>query len=64
METMSMQRIERELNLIRKDVEEIKEIVMENELELADDVVLEIEESKKREKFYSQEEVEQIFCND
>lgn len=64
METMSMQRIERELNLIRKDVEEIKEIVMENELELADDVVLEIEESKKRKKFYSQEEVEQIFCND
>ena len=64
METTSMQRIERELNLIRKDVEEIKEIVMENELELADDVVLEIEESKKREKFYSQEEVEQMFCND
>ena len=64
METMSMQRIERELNLIRKDVEEIKEIVMENELELADDVVLEIEESKKRKKFYSQEEVEQMFCND
>lgn len=64
METMSMQRIERELNLIRKDVEEIKEIVMENELEVADDVVLEIEESKKRKKFYSQEEVEQMFCND
>ena len=37
---------------------------MENELELADDVVLDIEESKKRGKFYSQEEVEQMFCND
>ncbi len=49
------------LNLM-KVVEEMKELLVEDDLEVRDEVIGEIEEAKKREKFHSQEDVEKMFC--
>jgi len=44
-----------EVNLLRRAIED------EDNLEVSDEVVREIEEAKKRQEFYSQEEVEKMF---
>jgi len=61
-ESIVLQKIERELIMIRKDVEQIKEVIMEDELELEEDVIKDMEEAKKRRKVYSQDEAIKMFC--
>ncbi len=63
MEQMNLQKIGEELVSLRKAVEEISEVILEDSLELADDVAQEIEEGRKapEEEFISQEDVEAEF---
>jgi hypothetical protein len=63
MEQMSLQKIGEELAGLREAVEEMREIILEDSLELADDVVQEIEEGRRagKEEFVSQEDVEAEF---
>ena len=60
---MSLQKIGEELAGLREAVEEMREIILEDSLELADDVVQEIEEGRRagKEEFVSQEDVEAEF---
>lgn len=44
-----------EISLLRRAIEE------EDSLEVSEEVIMEINEAKKRQKFYSQEEVEKMF---
>ena len=61
-ESIVLQKIERELTIIRKDVQQIKGVIMEDELELEEDVIKDMEEAKKRRKVYSQDEAVKMFC--
>ncbi len=63
MENLALDNINKNLVLLRREVETIKEILEEDNLELADDVKREIEESRKRSisEFISQKEMEKKF---
>ena len=63
MEQISLEKVNNNVLGLRQMIEEMKEILMEDELELADDVVQEIEESRKKPEssFISQEEIEAEF---
>lgn len=62
METVTLKQINENILNLRKEVEHIKTIV-EEDFELADDVVKEIEESRKRpgKEFISHEEMKKEF---
>jgi hypothetical protein len=51
---------------LKKELDEIRDILKENELELADDLEIEINESRKRPnaEFISQEQMKKEFGND
>ena len=63
MEQISLEKVNNNVLGLRHMIEEMKEILMEDELELADDVVQEIEESRKKPEssFISQEDIEAEF---
>jgi hypothetical protein len=63
MEQISLEKVNNNVLGLRQMIEEMKEILMEDELELADDVVQEIEESRKKPEssFISQEDIEAEF---
>jgi len=63
MEQLEMKQIGMELESLRTMIENIQAYLMEDELELSDEVVKEIEESRKRpeSEFVSLEDIEQEF---
>ena len=63
MEQINLEVVNNNVLSLKKVVEEMKEILMEDELELSDEVVKEIEESKKKPEssFISQEDIEAEF---
>ncbi|HJZ18788.1 MAG TPA: hypothetical protein VJ208_01670 [Candidatus Nanoarchaeia archaeon] len=63
MEQMNLQKIGKELASLRQAVEEISEAILEDRLEVSDEVIGEIEKSRKKPEssFVSQEDVEAEF---
>lgn len=63
MENVSLEELNRNVIALRKMVEKMSEVVLEDSLELSDEVVLEIEKSENAPKsdFVSQEDVEAEF---
>jgi len=66
MEQMDINRVGQEVLALRKTVEEMKNIMLEEDLEVSDEVVLEIEKSRKlpKEEFISHEDVMDEFQDD
>ncbi len=64
-EHLSLEHIHKDILKMRKEIEDIKMIMQEDDLELSDYAKKAIEESRKRKKseFVSHEEVMKRFCN-
>jgi len=65
METISLEKLNNNISSLREIVEKMSEVILEDSLEISDEVIMEIEESRKRpvESFVSQEDVEAEFLN-
>lgn len=63
MEQISLESMNKNILGLKQMMEEMKEILMEDELELSDEVVQEIEESRRKPEssFISQEDIEAEF---
>lgn len=63
MQAITLKQINRNILLVKREVDDIREMLEESKLELADEVKAQIEESRKRphSQFRSQEEIEKKF---
>lgn len=63
MANITLEQVNKNVILIKKELDNIKEILEEDNLELRDEVKVQIEESRKRNisKFKTQEEIEKRF---
>ena len=61
---MDLQEISREIIAMRAAIEKMQEYLMENEFEVSDEIVRDVEESRKSRKTFSHEDVVKEFAND
>ena len=63
MEQITLEKVNENILILKKEVDEIKEMLEESDLELKDEVKAQIEESRKKSisDFKSQEEIEKKF---
>ena len=63
METVTLKQVNNNILVLKKELDDIKEILEESNLKLRDEVKAQIEESRKRpiSKFKTQEEIEKKF---
>ena len=63
MEQITLEKVNENILILKKEVDEIKEMLEESDLELKDEVKAQIEESRRRpiSEFKSQEEIEKKF---